>query len=1131
MTKQRIHSVIVIICLAVFIAAGCYYAYARDLYNGCNKIYVTPGEQTGQVACTEVMTQGFVPGHDFDGVSFLLDHNRAADFGRVTVDVYRSATGEMVLSRTVPVITISGARYTYFASNETIEAEPAEGFHAVIRYEGPAAGLVTAATGAMPEYVAGVYQTGSVPSDTSLALGVVTDYHRDVQDMLLTVAAVAMMAVAVAVFYWGRRSMRANTRCGKVLFLIGYYGTITALLLYSFTLTREYDYNEIALDGASAVAGNADDAEMVDVEENIALDEIGLRDDGTLDAFITLPVDYICGIDIPVEIPDAAEGYAYSNESVTVQVRQAGTNYVLQTETYEVRHIHNSIRATDSIYVALDDRYDAGTRLVLHISTQGMAYENGLGFQVAPIGESGNSLYVTGNAQGGQLYGTLCQAVEARNYGHIWYFYGGAVLIGAVAAWVMFRRGWQLWEAMPSESQRSRLAKLDRPVIVNVSRKRLIAWMLFTILFGVIAIDSSYNTVRRAQNCIWPEWASHSADGRYTWVEIPSDDEITQSLTTDLERFGGIALMLSADGIDISNVEDAKATLHVRIEDANNNVIDDSLYDAADLGYMRSVVVDDYYMSGQQSLPYGFYYLPCGEDLNIPAGTELTVYISTSVDRTDSIYIGENDYGQAHLLAAYKSYTITPYIYWPVMIVLLVIACVLATNAICSIGRPLTLCVIMVALIGVCMNCLMPVNFAGDEMAHIESIYEMSNTISGTYRVAGPGRMRIAAEGLRDLRYTYPDHTILDYNMVISDFLQGRASYDGIDAIVGLKNAMRQQNIWLYLPAIIGFQLMRMLGMACWVCVIVARLCNFAVSLTFIYVGIRKCPYGRNGMMIVLLFPLLIQQIASCSYDSMMIGMMFLFVGCCLHVIVSGYRTVAEMICVAIPLMILCVTKSGVYLPILCVALVPLIRRIMHSSRTCKVSVALGGIAIGLAVIVGYASRAYVGEEFYSISYFVLHPIAFLHIVEYTILDKGDGLLATMIGNNALGNDISFPTFLAFVVCVIWYLAWQNDKDLSKTMNQHMARLLAMLAVLGSLLPFLAFAIAETMIGRTTIRGLSGKYLMPYAMFLSTVAGVYVPSGHRISQERILYYMGLIYLWVFNILIFSRFGYGPIIIG
>lgn len=86
-----------------------------------------------------------------------------------------------------------------------------------------------------------------------------------------------------------------------------------------------------------------------------------------------------------------------------------------------------------------------------------------------------------------------------------------------------------------------------------------------------------------------------------------------------------------------------------------------------------------------------------------------------------------------------------------------------------------------------------------------------------------------------------------------------------------------------YYPQALGIFLGRLFGISIYGCSVLGKWMNLWCYVLLTYWGIKKIPIYKNLMMVVALLPMTIYQAASFSYDTLINGFSFLFIGLCFY--------------------------------------------------------------------------------------------------------------------------------------------------------------------------------------------------------------------------------------------------------
>lgn len=88
---------------------------------------------------------------------------------------------------------------------------------------------------------------------------------------------------------------------------------------------------------------------------------------------------------------------------------------------------------------------------------------------------------------------------------------------------------------------------------------------------------------------------------------------------------------------------------------------------------------------------------------------------------------------------------------------------------------------------------------------------------------------------------------------------------------------------FFYLPQAIGLCVARLFHMSAYGHMLLGRLVNLFAYIALTYVGLKKMPILKNIYLVIALLPMTIFQAASFSYDALLNGFCFLFIGLCFY--------------------------------------------------------------------------------------------------------------------------------------------------------------------------------------------------------------------------------------------------------
>ena len=75
------------------------------------------------------------------------------------------------------------------------------------------------------------------------------------------------------------------------------------------------------------------------------------------------------------------------------------------------------------------------------------------------------------------------------------------------------------------------------------------------------------------------------------------------------------------------------------------------------------------------------------------------------------------------------------------------------------------------------------------------------------------------------------------------------------------------------------------------------RWMNALASILLMWIAIRKLPFGKASFAVFGLFPIILQQIASCSYDGILLGAVFVYMAYAISLLYSEEKSKNLALC------------------------------------------------------------------------------------------------------------------------------------------------------------------------------------------------------------------------------------------
>ncbi len=1163
--KRAVGKGLLILGSLLFLAAGLLYACKRDLNNGKNKSY--EAKETGYTRLTagDTIQQRLVVSHSFNGVSLTFGrHGVAANAGFVTVTILREEDGSAVMERILPVLALETGSSTDFAAAVDIPVSGEEAFEVCVGYHGLVGSSVAiqlgtvegldgclrngyllepagASAGMGESTGAGLHEESAAdsgaeqtPADTtapSLVCGIVTQYSNHARNLMFSVAAVLLAFLVMCYLIHFALDLPEEVRHEreKKAFLFVYACVITIVFLIRLSYAEEMDTTTYPIGGTA---------------ENT----LELLDDRTIDSFFELPADGIVGIQLsPMDTGDRIPG----EESLVVTLLNTDSGKVLQREEFVLKN-----QPSKGFYYLFDDTYEKGTRLSLHFQSVGLIGE-GVKVGIASWPGAENLLYYGGARIEQQALSASMYAVSGHyDYTNALVRFAAELGIGVLFWYLLFVRRLPLYLPHWYDPVEQAYWVQGRESLGGApgNRKRMLRELAMVLVFGLVILEYVYSSgIGELPQKVTGEAVTY-AEERIEDQEVPGEENpLQQTFLAGEDALSGFGIhLLEKDAADETLRDCADTVLHVRLIDAQTReTIRDTAHRVGDLTRLAEQAgADD--IGTAEDLRNIYVYVPLEEPVAASEGHRYTLQLyaeqgeetDTAAEQAVLMIRGEedNEGGQFNLILCYRLYQELPVFYFLLMGIALAGLCTLCVLTKWSRVPEWRLALFWMLLIGGMLTFLLPLFCVPDDGTHYRNIYYLSNRIFGVFQGIGGEHMLVRAQDLpiiEKLSGGTAGHTIemRRYHSLFKE-LWGAGAYAGAGSAAGTYGVLDffqafldNASVWTYLPSVLGFSLVRFAGGNFTMMIMAARWANLVVTTLLIVQAIRRCPYGQRALMVVAMFPILLQQIGSCSYDALTIGWAFMAISYGFHVLERTNITVMDMMVLIMSDAFLLMNKRGVYFPIVLIALLVPRLRSTKTRRAMMLGVCLVGAALAgmygvrmiAAASVSVGKRLFAGD-IYTAGYLLANPLVLWHLIVHCVQQQLDGLFACAIADQMGVLELRVPDHVWVLFTVILGLSILSNQSKAVVMKSRTRVSAVLLCILGVLVMILTFTITMSHVGDYFVQGMQGRYFLPYialgAVILAAASNVELPQGKRVLLwTGILHYyvMGLIFLQVFGI--------------
>jgi len=419
--------------------------------------------------------------------------------------------------------------------------------------------------------------------------------------------------------------------------------------------------------------------------------------------------------------------------------------------------------------------------------------------------------------------------------------------------------------------------------------------------------------------------------------------------------------------------------------------------------------------------------------------------------------------------------------------------------------------------LGVIYNFILTPYMTPDEKYHIDMSYRHSNELLGMDS-AGENKCLKRADDA-ELEFTsYPSLT--NYKNL----------YDGLFSVVQDETMVEAEAtsnteapMIVYLPAVLGMTLARLLHLGTVPMLLFARWCSLLFFALMAYWGMKKLPFGKMTLFLLAILPMNLQQCTSFSYDAVITGTILLYSCYCIALSFNDEPVKPKDIVIMGLLGIVFIYgKSGVYLPMCLLAFLIPAKKFAGSKVR---NICMGGLVLlpllsfvnkNSATVTQIASvteaTATVGSSTtsgYTIGYFLQQPAELIRILANTAADKLAFYLESLVGQKMgwVEIEISQVIPMFFLLLLVLSVLKTKDEPIYVKIWQKWWSVFVCLACAGIILA--GMLLTWTPKDYISIEGVQGRYFLPFMLALSLV-GRNEKLMYQTSPDRGLMYAGFI---------------------
>ncbi|MCM1157286.1 MAG: DUF2142 domain-containing protein [Bacteroidales bacterium] len=438
----------------------------------------------------------------------------------------------------------------------------------------------------------------------------------------------------------------------------------------------------------------------------------------------------------------------------------------------------------------------------------------------------------------------------------------------------------------------------------------------------------------------------------------------------------------------------------------------------------------------------------------------------------------------------------------------------------------------LVILIGSLYMFIIPVYTVPDEYTHIDTAYEIANRILGIEASENPGYMYKRACDIETNMASASKAGIASYRRIYTSLFE-RAEDTALTECCG-KSAIANAGILYYLPSAAGITIARLLHWGTFPMLMLGRFCNLLVFALLGYIALRKIPWGKNILCVIMTLSITLQEAASFSYDGMINGIAFVYLAYCFALIdetkVIRRRDVLVLLFL---LMQMASVKGGVYLP-LCflVFLIPYERnwRVKGNFRyyvgmagfilLCFAKNNMAAVLNRLQTAQGAMVNGFTGKELYTFNYLFHHPLKLISMYVNTLFVEGDDYVQGVLGGELGMHQLYLPWMSLFVVAFILFFLCR-DKRNNIVLKKKLSRIwIGLMALFSVLLVCLSMLVSFTTMEYHFIEGVQGRYFIPLLLLPCVLLGIGKRNRMSVDVNKcfVIYYVNHIIMFYYIVM-------------
>lgn len=261
------------------------------------------------------------------------------------------------------------------------------------------------------------------------------------------------------------------------------------------------------------------------------------------------------------------------------------------------------------------------------------------------------------------------------------------------------------------------------------------------------------------------------------------------------------------------------------------------------------------------------------------------------------------------------------------------------------------------------------------------------------------------------------------------------------------------------------------------------RIFNSALFILLVWLSIKIIPVGKETMLVISMFPMVLQQTATYSYDSIIIGTLFLFTAMTISVFLQDDKVTIKQFVILGLLCVAVAINKFVYTPIILILLaIPSNKLPFKKPRIIKIAI-IAGLGVSAAVMFIILQSKLSIAQYFIPSYssgngsLMVNMIHYWEMLQITAINISDFYVHSLVAYPGWYQIYVPVTVVSIYYLLLIFSLFRNDNN--KFLGTGTKVWMGILIFISCVLITLPMAAKFTNPDSETIDSIQGRYFLP----------------------------------------------------